>query len=109
LPPAQTPLAWGMPSFGLANGLTSGTGSSNPFILRDTTFQILDNLSVVRGSHTIRFGGEFRRDRFNELGTQFTFSSFSFSGNATFDPASRTTTGHSMADLLLGQVGGIQW
>jgi len=109
LPPAEAPLAWGVPTFGLANGLSSGLSSSDPFVLRDTTFQWMDNMSTVRGSHTLKFGGEIRRDRYNQLGQQFTFSNFTFGGQTTFNPANRNATGFSMGDLLLGQASSIQW
>jgi hypothetical protein len=102
-------LAWGMPNFNLTNGLVSGVGSSDPFVTRDTTFQWMDNLSIVRGRHSFRMGGEVRRDRFNLLGTQFTHSNFSFGGQATWNPVNQNATGFGMADLLLGQVGSIQW
>jgi Carboxypeptidase regulatory-like domain/TonB dependent receptor len=109
LPPALDTLAWGLPTIGLANGISSGISSSDPFVLRDTTFQWMDNVSMVRGSHTLKFGGEIRRDRYNQIGQQFTFSNFSFAGQDTWNPANRNATGFSMADLLLGQVTSIQW
>src|SRR5581483_5580174 len=50
------------------------------------------------------FGGEIRRDRFNEIGDAFTRGSFSFAAPyATGDPNQRATTGHSFADFLLGE------
>jgi hypothetical protein len=103
------PLAWGMPSFGLSNGIGSGLGSSDPEIVRDTVLQGMDNLSMVRGKHTLKFGGEVRRDRYDVLGTQFTHGSFSFADQATWNPANQNATGFSMADLLLGQISSISW
>jgi hypothetical protein len=41
--PPKPPLAWGMPNFNLSNGITSGLGSRDPFVTRDTTFQWMDN------------------------------------------------------------------
>jgi hypothetical protein len=99
--------SWGFPDIGLGNGL-SGNSEPNPYVTNNHTFQWLDNLSVVRGRHTLRFGGEVRRDRYNELGNSFPRGSFSFSGLATFDPASRTTTGFSYADFLLGEASSSQ-
>jgi hypothetical protein len=99
--------SWGFPDIGLGNGL-SGNSEPNPYVTNNHTFQWLDNLSVVRGRHTLKFGGEVRRDRYNELGNSFPRGSFSFSGIATFDPASRTTTGFSYADFLLGEASSSQ-
>ena len=94
--------SWGYPDLGLANGL-SGSSEPNPYVTRNHTFQWVDNMSIVRGRHTLKFGAEIRRDRYNELGNSFAHGSFSFSGAATFDPANRTTTGFSFADFLLGE------
>jgi len=76
---------------------------AGPFIERDHTFQWLDNVSMVRGKHSFKFAGEVRRGRFNQIGNQFERGQFVFQGQAIFDPARRTSTGHSFADLLLGE------
>ncbi|MEZ5356346.1 MAG: TonB-dependent receptor [Bryobacteraceae bacterium] len=97
----------GTPSIGLENGLSGfGESSEGPYVNRNHTFQFLDNISVIRGKHTIRFGGEVRRDRYNQIGNQFPRGSFIFQSKATFNPATagtRAATGHSFADLLLGE------
>jgi len=97
-----TAASWGFPDIGLGNGL-SGNSEPNPYVTRNHTFQLMDNMSIVRGRHTLKFGTEVRRDRYNELGNSFARGSFTFSGTATFDPANRTTTGFSFADFLLGE------
>jgi hypothetical protein len=94
--------SWGFPDIGLGNGL-SGSSEPNPYVTNNHTFQWLDNVSIVRGRHTLKFGGEIRRDRYNQLGNSFAHGSFTFSGTATFDPANRTTTGFSWADFLIGE------
>jgi hypothetical protein len=96
--------AWGTPSIGLENGVSGfGESSEGPYVNRNHTFQFLDNLSIVKGKHTLRFGGELRRDRYNQVGNQFPRGSFIFQAKATFDPANRAPTGHSFADYLLGE------
>lgn len=98
------PLAWGTPSVGLGQGLAGfGEQVNGPFIQNSHIFQWVDNVSVIRGKHSLKFGGEFRRDRFNEAGVPFQRGSFAFSGVVTEDPSRRGPTGHPMADLLLGQ------
>lgn len=98
-------LSWGTPSIGLGLGLTGfGEQGNGPFVGRTSIFQWIDNMSVIRGSHSLRFGGEIRRDRYNETGNAFTRGSFGFSVNATQDPARRGVTGHPFADYLLGEV-----
>jgi outer membrane receptor protein involved in Fe transport len=96
--------AWGTPSIGLAEGISGfGESSEGPYVNRNHTLQFLDNVSMVRGNHSFKFGGEIRRDRYNQIGNQFPRGSFIFQAKATFNPASRATSGHSFADLLLGE------
>jgi hypothetical protein len=98
-------LSYGTPSVGLGLGLTGfGEQGNGPFVGRTSIFQFIDNMSIIRGSHSFRFGGEIRRDRYNETGNAFTRGSFGFSGIATEDPARRGVTGHPFADYLIGQV-----
>ena len=98
------PLAWGVPSTGLGLGLSGfGEQVNGPFVQNSHVFQWVDNVSVVRGKHSLKFGGEFRRDRFNEAGVPFQRGSFAFRGVTSEDPTNRGRTGHPMADLLLGK------
>ena len=97
------PRSWGVPSIALGQGLSGfGEQVNGPFIQNSHIFQWVDNVSLIRGKHSFKFGGEFRRDRFNEAGVPFQRGSFQFSGVVTEDPANRGRTGHPMADLLLG-------
>lgn len=96
--------AWGEPSVGFSDGLTGfGADSTGPYVNRNHIFQWIDTLSVVRGKHSFKMGGELRRDRFNQFGNDRARGQFTFNPNATANPAARTTTGHSFADLLLGE------
>src|SRR5207247_2319001 len=65
--------------------------------------QFVDNLSWVRGKHTIRFGGEFRRENYNQVGNQFARGQFTFQANATQN-ATTKTGGDTFADFLLGDL-----
>ncbi|MDQ1472265.1 MAG: hypothetical protein QOJ99_3745 [Bryobacterales bacterium] len=105
-----SPAAWGIPSLTLGNGLTGfGDPVDAPFLDHNNTFQWMDNASVTRGSHSLRFGGEIRRMRVNEQGNIYNRTNMSFTGSATFDPASRLNTGYSFADFLLGRLNGFNW
>jgi hypothetical protein len=57
------------------------------------TFQFLDNLTVVKGSHTVKVGGDVRWIRSDIVGAQFARGLFTFNGRFT---------GSSFADFLLG-------
>ena len=96
--------AWGVPRVGLADGLSGfGESTDGPWVNRNHVFQILDNGSIVRRRHSIKFGGEFRRDRYNHEGAQLARGGLNFDGTATADPTSRGASGHSFADFLLGE------
>ena len=100
-----TPQAWGIPRMtGLNAGgySTFGNDSSNPFIGNDAVFQWIDNLSYTKGRHSLRFGGEIRRDRFNQAGNEFARGSFEANGQYTASPTH--VGGDSAADLLLGNL-----
>ncbi len=97
-------LSYGTPSIGLGLGISGfGEQGNGPFVGRTAIFQWIDNMSIIRGKHSIRFGAEVRRDRYNETGNAFTRGSFGFSGNATEDPTRRGVTGHPVADYMLGE------
>ena len=106
----DSPAAWGIPSVGLGNGLSGfGDPVDAPFLDHNNTFQWLDNMSITRGSHSMRFGGEIRRMRVNEQGNIYNRSNQAYSGSATFDPANRLKTGYSFADLLIGEMSTFNW
>ena len=86
-----------LPSFSPA-GYT-GIGDSPQFDPTQQSYQVTDNVTLVRGKHVLGFGVDFRRFSINDL--QLTSTSYSFntlqSGNG-----SNTNTGNSFASLLLG-------
>lgn len=98
------PDIWGIPQMGISGFSGFGDHGFLPFIDRNDTFQFVDSMSMVRGAHSLRFGVEIRKHRFNELGNSFPRGAFNFDGNATQNPASRTGTGAAFADYLLGLV-----
>ncbi|HYZ83417.1 MAG TPA: TonB-dependent receptor [Bryobacteraceae bacterium] len=99
---AAHPAFFGIPAISLGNGLAS-FGGGDPWVARNHTFQFVDSVSMVRGKHSIKFGGEVRRDRYNNFGNQKAPGEFIFTGQATFDPTNRNATGHTFADFLLGE------
>ena len=95
---------WGVPAIFLRDGLRSfGETTNGPWVNRNHIAQARNNVSLVRGSHSLKFGGDIRRDSYNHLGAQFARGLLSFTGDATSDPRARGATGHSFADFLLGE------
>ncbi len=98
------PITWGVPRITSLVGVSGfGNDSSGPFAIYDTTFQWLDNFSWIKGKHSLRFGAEIRRDRYNQKGNEFARGSFEFNGTYTSNPTTRKG-GDSTADLLMGNM-----
>ncbi|MGH9721746.1 MAG: carboxypeptidase regulatory-like domain-containing protein [Bryobacteraceae bacterium] len=99
------PVQWGIPSVSLS-GVYSGFGndSEGPYENNNSSLQFLNNTSVIHGKHTFKFGGEFRRDGYNQIGNQFARGQFTFNRNATQNLAmTGVVTGDPFADFLLGE------
>jgi len=77
---------------------------------KNSTLQFLNNTSIIKGKHSIRFGGEIRKDQFNQVGNQFGRGSFGFTVTPTQDPRALTAgsglplQGDAFASFLLGNV-----
>ena len=62
----------------------------------------MDNVSLIRGKHTFRFGGEYTRQNFNQVGNQFSRGQFSTQANTTM--SSDRKGGDAFAEFLLGDL-----
>ena len=63
-----------------------------------------DTFSYLRGKHSLKFGGEFRRYRYNTYEPGPLSGSFGFTDRETSLPGFTTTTGHPFASYILGAV-----
>ncbi len=98
------PITWGIPRITSLVGVSGfGNDSSGPFAINDAIFQATDNFSWMKGRHSFRFGGEVRRDRYNQKGNEFARGSFEFNGQYTKNPFTNSG-GNSTADLLMGNM-----
>ena len=95
---------WGIPSVGVDGYSGFGNDSEGPYENNNSSTQFINNTSIIRGTHTFRFGGEYRNDHYNQIGNQFARGSFTFIRNATNNLAQSGLTGGSFADFLLGEV-----
>jgi Carboxypeptidase regulatory-like domain/TonB dependent receptor len=98
---ADGPLNYGVPAMGIGGGL-SFPGGVTPWVTRDDVFQWVDGVSIIKGSHSFKVGGEFRRNRYNQWGNQKATGEFDFDGQSTANPAQPTSTGYAPADFLVG-------
>ena len=101
--PTDNPLYWGVPNIGITGLAGLGEESDAPFINDDKTIQIVDNFSWILGTHSLKFGGEFRKVLYDQIGGVVTRGRWAFDGRYT---NSGTPTGavggHPFADFLLG-------
>lgn len=60
------PAVSGEPHLEIANIFTTGVNRGNPDFYRESRFELVDHLSIIRGMHTISFGGNFNFVRTEE-------------------------------------------
>ncbi len=107
---SRSPVDFGLPRIQVTGFDSLGDAGNLPQDRHDNTYQVTDSFAWTRGSHAIKFGGDFRRFQLNLLFDSnargaITFDPFFTAGavqnaNGTIGPASGT--GSSFADLLLG-------
>jgi hypothetical protein len=103
------PSTWGVPSMTFSGDGFAGLGDSSdgPYVVNDNILQFADNLSWTHGKHTFRFGFEYNRQNFNQLGNQFSRGQFTFQPNATQSSpgaGGAKTGGDAFSEFLLGDI-----
>ncbi|MBC7926501.1 MAG: TonB-dependent receptor [Bryobacteraceae bacterium] len=85
------------------NGVFSTNGTGSTIIARNDVYSFAPSLTKIWGRHTLKFGGEFRRNTHNY------YQQNNPSGNFTFDalltsanPFAAAGTGNGFASFLLG-------
>jgi hypothetical protein len=97
----ETPGLVGLPTISVTNftGLGDRTFTPNP--KRSQMFQISDGLALVKGAHSLKFGGEYWNLRGFAGTSNNARGSLSFNGQFT-SRVPGTGAGSAIADLLLG-------
>jgi trimeric autotransporter adhesin len=96
----SSPLNYGLPTVQLSN--IQGLNEQQPSFSLAQTIALTETLSWIHGKHNLRFGGDYRRVHRDFLAGSNATGTFTFSGLFTEDAAQDSTTGSSLADLLLG-------
>ncbi len=68
-------------------------GGDGVFVQNRQTWQYTDSLNIIRGKHTMTFGGDYRREASNRTEDYATDPNFNFNGQYS---------GNALVDLLLG-------
>lgn len=99
----QVPEEYGLPGVGLSGGwyVGGGTGINQGGI--DNVFQFSDSVSVIRGSHTLKFGPDIRYIRFDQRLGLNNNGTFSFDDRYTGNPVSDFLLGHPAS--MTAQIG----
>ncbi len=88
------PSSWGIPTIDVQTPYSDfGNSVNGPFVIDDKIYQFIDNFSWVVGKHSLRFGGEFRYDIYDQIGNEFPRGRFS---------ADARYSGDGFADFMLG-------
>jgi hypothetical protein len=100
---SQNPENWGPPNLSFTNyaGLSDGNYSLN----RNQTSGVGESLTWVRGTHNFTFGGDYRRQQFNQLADNNGRGTYAFNGSMTsylVNGVAQSGTGYDLADFLLG-------
>lgn len=94
----------GFPTQRIAGLSQMGEAGAYPLISIENAYQVLDNVTMVRGSHTFKVGTDIRmlRQTFIQLLGANAGGSFNYDQFMTGDPRSPNATGNSFASFLLG-------
>jgi hypothetical protein len=97
-----TPLEQNLPIFSPSTYLGVGQTRSLPLKRRENTYQIFDNLVWTRGTHTLKFGFDYRRRQLTIYQTNMGNGRFNFSPALTDSRNPAGNGGDSAASMLLG-------
>src|SRR5438067_1571867 len=106
---------WGIPDVSFGSGPAGTTksiwsgfgdrGGDGPYVVTDPQLQVVDNVTWIKGRHSLRLGFEYNRQTFNQLGNQFSRGQFSAQPIATaLHTGTGLSGGDSLADFLLGNL-----
>ncbi|MGC2404042.1 MAG: TonB-dependent receptor [Acidobacteriaceae bacterium] len=97
-----TPREQNLPIFSPATYLGVGQTRSLPLYRRENTFQELDNLTWIKGTHTFKVGADFRRRQLTIYQTNEGNGRFNFSAAFTDSRNPAGKGGDAAASMILG-------
>jgi hypothetical protein len=96
-------LTSGLTIFSIGGLQALGDNGFSPAVIVSENLQWNDNVTLVRGKHTVKFGGEAQRRRYNAFQSNVLRGTMAFGTNYTSNPASPAGTGLGAAETLLGK------
>jgi len=93
----------GLPQISINDGTaTLGSASYLPAIEKQNTYILTDNVTLVHGRHSFKFGAEIRHQEFTLFEPAAPRGTLGFGSDFTDNPASPTSGGEAYATFLLG-------
>jgi hypothetical protein len=86
----------GLPFINVNGGMTLGNNFEGQLPQTGNTFQFADNFSKILGTHSLKFGGDIRYQKFDQ--TLY----YNVNGSVTFGSGGANDTGDNYANYLLG-------
>jgi hypothetical protein len=98
------PLNGGLPqlTFGDGSAPTLGSPTFLPSVELQNTYVLSDNLTWVKGRHTLKLGGEIRREEFTIFQPAASRGTLDFGPQYTDNPANLGSSGSGLASFLVG-------
>lgn len=98
---------WAPPTVSLTSYTTVGTATIPSGSIQNL-FQYSDEVTFIKGRHTLYFGAELDRIQFDANWTIYNNGAFTFTGQYTSDHTSKLAGGNAVADMLLGFAKGVE-
>ena len=100
--PPTNPLYFGLPYFNVQNYSFVTDSPTLPQSQRDNLWNISDNVSVLRGRHSLKFGASLVHFQLNYLQSNLSRGRYDYTGVFTSADGSGVGSGDPLADFLLG-------
>src|SRR5262249_17012500 len=92
----------GLPEIDFGNLSTIGSSTFLPSIEKQNSYVITENLTWMKGRHSLKFGTEIRREQFTIFQPAASRGNMGFGSDFTDNPASPSSGGSPFASFLLG-------
>ncbi len=100
--PPTNPVYFGLPYFNVTDYSFVTDSPTLPQSQRDNLWNVSDNVSLLRGRHTLKFGASFVHFQLNYLQSNLSRGRYDYTGVFTSADGSGVGTGDPLADFLLG-------
>jgi hypothetical protein len=96
------PLNGGLPLLDFADADSIGTPLTLPSLQVQNTYSFSDNLTLIHGKHSLKFGAEIRKEEFTIFQPTAARGHLNFGSTFTDNPANPGSGGSGVASFLIG-------